>query len=68
MQHSRRPPAAQRTTPPFFPAKRAVGAAENFTAENFGGKKFLTLRRFCSFSFVIIYGIFYEPFWKFLQG
>ena len=37
----RRPPAARRTTPPFFPpANRAVGAAENFTAENFGEKSF----------------------------
>jgi len=41
-QHATPPPAARGTannTPPFFPAKRAVGAAENFTAENFGGKK-----------------------------
>ena len=37
------PPAARGTannTPFFSPATLAVGAAENFTAENFGGKSF----------------------------
>ena len=50
--------------PPLFPGQTSRWRRRKFHRRKFRRKKFPTLQRFCSFSFVIIYGIFDEPFWN----